>query len=88
MDPLLLPGALAVIDRHYNSLTPYRAGRPNLFAVRDGAHLTLRYAEFVSARLVLRPLNMGFPVDLIEIGSESSPGEFIVGRVVLTINEL
>jgi len=88
MDPLLLPDALAVIDRHYNLPTPYRAGRPSLFAIRDGAHLTLRYAEFVSTRLVLRPLNMSFPVDLIEISPEASPGEFIAGRVVLTINEL
>ena len=88
MDPLLLPDALAVIDRHYNKLTPYRAGRPSVFAVRNGAHLTLRYLEHASARLVLRPLNMGFPVDLIEIGPDSSPDEFIAGRVVLTINEL
>jgi hypothetical protein len=88
MDPLLLPDALAVIDRHYNSLASYRAGRPNLYAIRNGAHLKLRYADFGSARLILRPLNMGFPVDLIEIGAEASPGEFIAGRVVLTINEL
>lgn len=88
MDPLLQPDALAVIDRHYNSLTPYRAGRPSIFAIRNGAHLTLRYIEHASARLVLRPLNMGFPVDLIEIGPEVPPSEFIAGRVVLTINQL
>jgi hypothetical protein len=88
MDPVLLPGALAVIDRHYNSLTPYRPGRPSIFAVRNGAHLSLRYLEYVTTRLVLRPLNMGFPVDLIEISPEASPAEFIAGRVVLTINEL
>jgi hypothetical protein len=88
MDPLLFPNALAVIDRHYNLLASYRAGRPNLYAIRNGAHLTLRYADFVARRLVLRPLNMGFPVDLIEIRPEGSPSEFIAGRVVLTINEL
>jgi hypothetical protein len=88
MDPLLLPDALAVIDRHYNSLASYRVGRLNLYAIRNGAHLTLRYADYGSARLMLRPLNMGFPVDLIEIGPEASLGEFIAGRVVLTINEL
>jgi hypothetical protein len=88
MDPLLFPDTLAVIDRHYNSLVSYRAGRPNLYAIRNGAHLKLRYADYASARLMLRPLNMGFPVDLIEIGPEGSPGEFIAGRVVMTINEL
>ena len=88
MDPLLFPDALAVIDRHYNSLASYRPGRLNLYAIRNGAHLTLRYADFVAARLVLRPLNTSFPVDLIEIGPETSPGEFIAGRVAMIINEL
>ncbi len=88
MEPLLLPDALAVIDRHYNSLIPYRANRPNLYAVRDGAHLSLRYVDFMATRLVLRPLSFAFPVDLIEISDEASPGEYIAGRVVLTINEI
>ena len=88
MDPLLFPDALAVIDRHYNVLAPYRAGRPNLYAIRNGGHLTLRYADFAEARLVLRPLNLSFPVDLIEIAPDASPGENIAGRVALTINEL
>ena len=88
MDPVLLPDALAVIDRHYNSLIAYRAGRLNIYAVRYGAHLTLRYVDFVEDRLVLRPLNLAFPVDLIELGPDDSPGEWIAGRVVITINEL
>lgn len=88
MEPLLMPDALAVIDRHYNSLMPYRASRPNLYAVRDGARLSLRYADFAVNRLVVRPLTMAFPVGLIEIGPEASPGEFIAGRVVLIINEV
>ena len=88
MEPLFFPDALAVIDRHYNALAPYRAGRPNVYAIRHGAHLTLRYADFAESRLVVRPLNMGFPVDLIEIGPDGSPNEYIAGRVCLTINEL
>jgi hypothetical protein len=88
MEPLVLPEALAVIDRHYNSLVPYRPNRPNLYAVRDGAHLTLRYADFLATRLVLRPLNIAFPVDLLEVGQEDSPSELIAGRVALIINEL
>lgn len=87
MDPLLLPGALAVIDRHYNSLIAHR-GRPNLYAVRDGAHLKLRYADFVAMRLVLRPLSMASPIDLIDIGPDTSPGDLIAGRVTMIINEL
>jgi hypothetical protein len=88
MDPLLLPDALAVIDRHYNTLTPYRPGRPNLYAVRAGAHLALRFVDFAEERLVLRPLNMSSPVDLIDIGPEVSLSDYIAGRVVLTFNWL
>lgn len=88
MEPLLLPDALAVIDRHYNSLISYRAVRPNLYAIRDGARLTLRYADYLAMRLILRPLSPSAPIDLIEIGPSTSPGDLIAGRVVLIIKEL
>jgi len=87
MHPLVSPNALAVIDRHYNSLVRHNPDRPNLYALREGAHLTLRYCDFVSSRLVLRPLNNTHPIDLIEIGTESSPGELIAGRIAIIINE-
>jgi transcriptional regulator with XRE-family HTH domain len=87
MEPLVLPEAITLIDRHYNSLMPYRPNRPNLYAVRHGAHLTLRYVDFVSNRLVLRPHNIGFPVDLLEISPGATPNELIVGRIVLILNE-
>lgn len=87
MDPLVLPDALAVIDRHYNSIVPYRSGRNTLFAARHGSHLALRFLEFQAHRLILRPHNLAFPIDLIEVESDSSPSDFIVGRVVLVLNE-
>jgi hypothetical protein len=87
MDPLVLPEATALLDRHYTSLTPYRPNRPNLYAVRHGSHLTLRYADFVANRLVLRPHNIAFPVDLIEVDPDESPGDLLAGRVALIINE-
>jgi hypothetical protein len=87
MEPLLLPEAVTLIDRHYNSLTPYRPNRPNLYAVRQGPHLTLRYVDYVSSRLVLRPHNIAFPVDLLEVEPCQSPGELIVGRIALILNE-
>jgi hypothetical protein len=30
---------------------------------------------------------MAFPIDLIEVGPEKSPSEWIAGRVVLIIND-
>jgi len=87
MDPLVLPEALALLDRHYTSPMAYRGNRPNLYAVRQGAHLTLRYVEFVANRLVLRPHSIAFPVELIEVDPGEAPGDLIVGRVALVINE-
>jgi hypothetical protein len=87
MEPLVLPEALTLIDRHYTSLMPYRPNRPNLYAVRYGSHLMLRYVDFVANRLVLRPHNIAFPVDLLEVDSGEAPSELIAGRIALILNE-
>jgi hypothetical protein len=88
MDPLVMPEAIVLIDRHYSSLVPYRPDKANLYAVRHGSHLRLRYAEFLLNRLVLRPHNIAFSVDLIELDPGQSPGDLIAGRVALIVNEL
>jgi hypothetical protein len=88
MDPLVLPEAIALIDRHYNSRVPYRPQRQNLYAVRRGSQLTLRYVEFLSNHLVLRPHNHAFPVRLIEVDPGESLDELLVGRIALILNEL
>jgi hypothetical protein len=88
MEPLIMPNAIALIDRHYNSMMVYRPDRPNLYAVRHGAHLTLRYADYLANRLVLRPHNITFPVDLIEIEPGESPSDMLAGRVVFILNSL
>jgi len=87
MEPLVLPDAIALIDRHYDSLTAYRANRPNLYAVRMEGHLMLRYVDFLSGRLVLRPHNHAYPVELIEVDVDKTPRDWIVGRVGLILNE-
>lgn len=88
MEPLVLPDAIALIDRHYNSLLPYRPNRPNLYAVRHQSHLTFRYVDYLSNRLVLRPLNLAYSVQLIEVDAGELPYDLLVGRVILILNEL
>jgi len=88
MQPLLAPGAIAVLDRHYNSLAPYRAQQPTLYAVRCGATLLLRYVDFDEGHLILRPYSREFPVQLVRLGSHESPADYIVGRVCLVFSEL
>jgi hypothetical protein len=88
MDPVVLPEAVVLLDRHYTSLQRYRPVRPNLYAVRHGAQLKLRYADFQAGRLVLRPHNRAAPVELIDPDPGESPGDLITGRVVMVINEM
>ena len=61
---------------------------PQFYAVRHGAHLTLRYAEFQSSRLILRPHNIAFPVELIALDPEESPSDLLTGRIALILNEI
>jgi hypothetical protein len=56
--------------------------------VRTGAHLCVRYADFLLNRLVLRPHNRAFAVELVEIDPGESPGDLLAGRIALIINEL
>jgi transcriptional regulator with XRE-family HTH domain len=88
MDPLLPPGAIAVLDRHYNSLAPYRAHQPTLYAIRCGAALLLRFVDFDEGRLILRPYARDFPVQLLPLATHESPADYIVGRVCLVFSEL
>lgn len=88
MEPLVLPEAIVLIDRHYNSFVAYRPHHPNLYAVRNSSHLALRYVDFLLGRLVLRPHNPAFPVDLVEVDPGYSPGDLLAGRVALIVNEL
>lgn len=88
MEQLVLPEAIALLDRHYNSLAPYRHGQPNLYAVRHGARLKLRYVDLEPNRLVMRPLSMAYRVELIDLDQWNSPADLLVGRVALILNEL
>jgi transcriptional regulator with XRE-family HTH domain len=87
MEPVLAPGSIAVIDRHYNSLAPYRTHQPTLYAVRHGAGMVLRYVELEDRCLVLRPASLSCPVQLVALGPEEMPTEFVVGRVCLVLRE-
>jgi hypothetical protein len=88
MAPVLALGALAVIDRHYNSLAPYRANQPNIYAVRSGSMLMLRYVAFDERHLILRPFLREFPVQLIGLREGESPADYIVGRVCMVVAEV
>jgi SOS-response transcriptional repressor LexA len=81
MYPRLLPGAMVLIDRHYNSLAPYKKGEPNMYAVRKDGGCTVKYVELDGNNLVLRPHNQAYPVSVIRVDEGSTVGDYIVGRV-------
>jgi hypothetical protein len=87
MEPLIMPEALVLLDRHYTALMPYRPNRPNLYGVRSGSQLILRYVDSMASRLVLRPYNIAFPVELAELDPGETQSDRIVGRVALILNE-
>jgi hypothetical protein len=81
MYPRLLPGATVLIDRHYNSLKPYRKGESNMYAVNKDGACTIKYVELASGHLVLRPHNQAYPVEVMAIESDKSVSDYLVGRV-------
>jgi hypothetical protein len=81
MYPRTMPGATLLLDRHYNSMTPYRKGEVNMYAVRKDQACKIRYVEVAASHLILRPHNPTFPIELITMGQGQKPGDYVVGRV-------
>ena len=81
MYPRLLPGATVLIDRHYNSLKPYRKGETNMYAVNKDGACTIKYVELAGNNLVLRPHNQAYPVEVMPLETEKNASSYLVGRV-------
>ena len=88
MDPVLGPGSVVVLDRHYNSLALNHPLRPNIYAVNSANTLVFRYVSYEANRLILRPHALDCPIELLKLGAEESPSAAIVGRVCIAIAEL
>ncbi len=81
MYPRLLPGATVLIDRHYNSLKPYRKGEFNMYAVQKGNACTVKYVELAGNHLVLRPHNQAYPVEIMPMEEGKTVADYLIGRV-------
>jgi hypothetical protein len=81
MYPRLLPGATLLIDRHYNSIKPYRKGEFNMYAVLKNDTCTVKYVETASNHVILRPHNQAFPIEVLAIEDGKSASDYLVGRV-------
>src|ERR1700724_2706546 len=81
MYPRLLPGATLLLDRHYNSLKPYRKGEFNMYAILKGGTCTVKYVEVAASHLILRPHNQSYPIEVIAVEEGKSVGDHLIGRV-------
>lgn len=81
MFPRILRGSVLLIDRHYNSLRPYRRGDSNMYAVQKGSSVLVRYVEMTGKQLTLRPEMNTAPLDFVPIESGRSYADYILGRV-------
>lgn len=81
MYPRMLPGATLLVDRHYNSITPYRKGEHNMYAIRKDDTCTIKYVELADHHLVLRPHNPAYPIEIMTMEEDKKPGDYLVGRV-------
>src|ERR1700689_553122 len=78
MYPRLLPGATLLIDRHYNSLKPYRKGELSMYAIRKDETCTVKYVEMAGNQLILRPHNQGYPVEIMTMEDAKSLPDYLV----------
>ncbi len=81
MYPRTLPGATVLIDRHYNSLKPYRKGDSNMYAINKDGRCTVKYVELAGNHLVLRPHNQAYPVEVMPMEEGKKAHDYLIGRV-------
>jgi hypothetical protein len=81
MYPRLMPGATLLLDRHYNSLKPYRKGELNMYAVVKDGTCTVKYVEVAGNHLILRPHNHDFPIEVLAMEGGRSARDYLVGRI-------
>ena len=81
MYPRTMPGATLLLDRHYNSLTPYRKGENNIYAIRKNETCAIKYVEITDNCLVLRPHNQTYPIEIMVLEEGRNLNDYIVGRV-------
>lgn len=85
MHELFLSGAITatvLIDRHYNSLEPYRRMKPNLYAVSFGGGCAAGYLSLIERSLVLHTHDPRCELQSVRIATGRSYSEHIIGRVV------
>ncbi len=95
MAPVVMPGAIVVLDRQYLVFDPIREGEVNLYAVRRmaqrresrtrEAQLSIRHGMALGDVAVLLGHAGSADAELIRLGEETILEELLVGRVVAVL---
>jgi hypothetical protein len=88
MEPVLLPDAIVVLDRHYNSCAPFDRDKPSLYAIAAGPSCSFAMSNMKSEMLILTSRNSPWTPETIPIEPGQRPKDLIVGRVVLVQNPM
>jgi SOS-response transcriptional repressor LexA len=88
MNPRIENGSVLLIDRHYCSLVAYRKAEPNLYLIRKGDSLMVRRIEVQGRQLWLRPENVAYPLESINVEPKKPLESCIVGRVAHVATEI
>ena len=81
MRPRLQTGAMLLVDRQYNSLRAYRKREPNMYVVKHGETVKVRYLELQGNQLTMRPENQRYMLGYVPIEPRKTFADYIVGRV-------
>lgn len=74
--------ATVLIDRHYNSLEPYRRLKPNLYVANLGQGCATGYLSLIDRSLVLRTHDPRGELQSVPVPAGHSYSQYIVGRIV------
>ena len=86
MEPVVMAGAIVVLDRHYTSLLAVREGEANLYGVRTDFQVRVRYGQALPGQLLLWTNRANLQSERMELKHEDAAENLIVGRVVLVLN--
>lgn len=81
MYPRLTPGAMLLIDRHYNALKAYRKGEFNMYAVLKNDTCAVRYVELAGNHLILRPHDQSSPLEVVTVEDGKTAADYLIGRI-------
>src|ERR1700691_789832 len=81
MYPRLTPGAILLIDRHYNALKAYRKSEFNMYAVLKNDTCTVRYVEVAGNQLILRPHDQSSPLEILTMQDGKTAADYLIGRI-------